>query len=389
MKPIAILITSNITAYGGAQTLRQTVLFVWLGNPIVYKGNTFVWGQGRKLVSGSMGWRDFEYTYDGNGMRYKKVVGGATTNYYYNGTQLLIEDRVNGIGRIYYIYGASGIAGMVLQEGYSPKTYYFDKNTLGDIIAIRDENGNVVASYKYDAWGNHTVQNEYGGVDYSTTSIGHINPFRYRGYYYDVETGFYYLQTRYYDPTICRFINADDYELVATLATIPGQLNMYAYCNNNPIMYTDPTGCFWDTIGGWFVVFGKGVEWFFDGLKIVTDNVIESFYFNAGIGGGLGAEIQVGPLQISALAMISIGLEVLSSPSAGVFQRIIFGIDIFGLNGSYGMDDFAGFGTDLQSEFNAQTQDVTFGIGASLFIGPGAFFEFGFNISKFSRLMGW
>ena len=72
-------------------------------------------------------------------------------------------------------------------------------------------------------------------------SIGHINPFRYRGYYYDVETGFYYLQTRYYDPTICRFINADDYELVADLASSM-QLNMYAYCGNNPVMYTDETG---------------------------------------------------------------------------------------------------------------------------------------------------
>ncbi len=118
----------------------------------------------------------------------------------------------------------------------------FDKNTLGDVIAIRDEYGEVVASYKYDAWGNHTVYNQYGGRDYSASSIGNINPFRYRGYYYDTETGFYYLQTRYYDPTICRFINADNYELVSELASVPGQLNMYAYCGNNPIMYTDPSG---------------------------------------------------------------------------------------------------------------------------------------------------
>ena len=171
MKIFAIFITNNVIQHYGRtarQTCRPTVLFVWLGNPIVYKGQTFTWEQGRKLtgINGNI-----QYTYDGNGMRYKKVVNGATTNFYYNGTQLLIEDRVNGIGRIYYIYGASGISGMVCQEGYSVKTYYFDKNTLGDIIAIRDESGNVVASYKYDAWGNHTVHNEYGGIDYSTTFL--------------------------------------------------------------------------------------------------------------------------------------------------------------------------------------------------------------------------
>lgn len=371
----------KLTAVNGAQ-----IVYDAMGNPTKYKGNTFNWEQGRKLVSGTLNGNSFTYAYDGNGMRYEKKVNGVKTNYYYDGSQLLMESK-NG-QRTWYIYGVTGIEGLIVESGYQGIVYYFDKNTLGDIVAIRDANGNIVATYSYDAWGNCTVMDAYGWTNTSSTFIGNINPIRYRGYYYDVETGFYYLQTRYYDPTICRFINADNYELVSQLAGSK-ELNMYAYCSNNPIMYTDPTGCFWDTIGGWFEVLGEGVEWFFDELKIVTDNVIESFYFNAGIGGGLGAEIQVGPLQISALAMISIGLEVLPSPSAGVFQRIIFGIDIFGLNGSYGMDDFAGFGTDLQSEFNAQTQDVTFGIGASLFIGPGAFFEFGFNISKFSRLMGW
>ena len=93
--------------------------------------------------------------------------------------------------------------------------------------------------YRYRAWGN---------VISKTGTLADANPFRYRGYYYDAETGFYYLQTRYYDPTICRFINADNYELVSTLASTPGQLNMYSYCNNNPIMYIDPTGLWIDTV---------------------------------------------------------------------------------------------------------------------------------------------
>ena len=202
-----------------------------LGNPTVYKGNTFTWSQGRKLTSGNMNGKHFKYSYDGNGMRYEKVVHGVKTEYYYDGTRLLMENRNNT--RIYYIYGATGVEGMMFDASYYGLTYFFDKNTLGDIVAIRNEEGDVVAQYEYDAWGN--IIRQQG-------AMAEVNPFRYRGYYYDTETGFYYLQTRYYDPTICRFINADNYELIATLSSVPGQLNMYAYCNNNPIMYTDETG---------------------------------------------------------------------------------------------------------------------------------------------------
>ena len=155
----------------------------------------------------------------------------VTTSYYYDGTQLLMESKNEE--RIWYIYGVTGIEGIIHESGYNQETYYFDKNTLGDIVAIRDDNGEIVATYDCDAWGNVTSQ---------TGDVSEINPFRYRGYYYDDETGFYYLQTRYYDPTICRFINADNYELVAQLSCVAGQLNLYAYANNNPIMLTDESG---------------------------------------------------------------------------------------------------------------------------------------------------
>ncbi len=210
---------------------NKSIVYDALGNPTTYKGNTFTWVKGRYLASGTMNGKNFAYSYDGNGMRYKKVVNGQTTEYYYNGSQLIMEARSEDV-RIYYYYGATGIEGMYYQhtnnsnEGY----YYFDKNTLGDIVAIRNGVGNIVATYEYNAWG-EVIVNGY---------MGTINPFRYRGYYYDTETGFYYLQTRYYDPTIMRFINADNYELTQGLTT--GELNMYSYCANNPIMLTDPTG---------------------------------------------------------------------------------------------------------------------------------------------------
>lgn len=147
--------------------------------------------------------------------------------YYLDGSTILAENRNGNL--IVYVYDMLGIAGMY----YNNEFYLYEKNALGDIINVKNASGVTVATYNYDAWGNIISQ---------SGTMATANPFRYRGYYYDNETGFYYLQTRYYDPTICRFINADNYELVAELSCVAGQLNLYAYCNNNPVMYTDPTG---------------------------------------------------------------------------------------------------------------------------------------------------
>ena len=120
-------------------------------------------------------------------------------------------------------------------------TYLFEKNLQGDIIAVYNTSGTKLVSYVYDAWGNVTVTNHNVS---GTNSGARHNPFRYRGYYYDTETGYYYLQSRYYNPKWGRFLNADSY-----LSTGTGLLgyNMYAYCNNNPVMYVDPTGEFFLT----------------------------------------------------------------------------------------------------------------------------------------------
>ena len=121
--------------------------------------------------------------------------------------------------------------------------YFFTKNLQGDIIEICKEDGTKVASYSYDAWGNHTVTN------HTSDNIGNINPFRYRGYYFDSETNFYYLNSRYYDPEIKRFISADSIDIIGAT---PGGLtdkNLYAYCDNNPVMRIDTNGEFWLELG--------------------------------------------------------------------------------------------------------------------------------------------
>ena len=128
-------------------------------------------------------------------------------------------------------------------------TYLFEKNLQGDIIAVYNTSGTKLVSYVYDAWGNVTVTNHNVS---GTNSGARHNPFRYRGYYYDTETGYYYLQSRYYNPKWGRFINADSCLYNSLIG-----FNLFAYCENNPVNYYDPHGddavtLFWGWLsGGW------------------------------------------------------------------------------------------------------------------------------------------
>ena len=125
-------------------------------------------------------------------------------------------------------------------------TSFYRKDAQGNIIALLDANGKVVVEYVYDARGNHAVLDANGNDLTSSSHIGNRNPFRYRGYFYDVETGLYYLQTRYYDPEVGRFLNMDDISY-ADPEQIHG-LNLYAYCANDPVNRIDPNGTFWGMI---------------------------------------------------------------------------------------------------------------------------------------------
>ena len=121
--------------------------------------------------------------------------------------------------------------------------FLFEKNLQGDVIAVYNAVGTKIVSYKYGAYGNvsRTMTSGY------STSPAKFNPFRYRSYYYDEETGFYYLQSRYYDPALGRFINADDIDYLGADGTLTGY-NLFSYCGNNPVMGYDPEGAFnWNT----------------------------------------------------------------------------------------------------------------------------------------------
>ena len=123
---------------------------------------------------------------------------------------------------------------------YNDIEYIYKRNIQGDIIQIINGAGDVVAKYIYDAWGNHKVLNPDGTENTNPTFIGNINPFRYRGYYFDSETSLYYLNSRYYDSEVGRFISPDSIDYLDP-ESING-LNLYCYCINNPISYYDPSG---------------------------------------------------------------------------------------------------------------------------------------------------
>ena len=171
------------------------------------------------------------YTYNADGFRTQKTVGTVTTDYTLEGDKVVYE--TNGTDTFWYYYDESGAP---VSFEYNGTTYYYVKNLQGDIIAILNASGDKVVTYTYDAWGNITIAGNLG------ETIGIKNPYRYRGYRYDTQTGLYYLQSRYYDPKIGRFINADSVDYLDASGTVLG-CNLFAYCENNPVNKDDQNGC--------------------------------------------------------------------------------------------------------------------------------------------------
>ncbi len=181
----------------------------------------------------------------------------------------------------------------------------------------------ILATYEYDAWGNHRVLDINGFENTNSTFIGNINPFRYRGYYYDVETGFYYLQTRYYDPTICRFINADNYELIAQLSSTY-ELNLFTYCGNNPIMRVDETGEGLLTMMIIGAIVSGVISASVDIISQVDENGWASInWLQVGtsfLGGALSGAVAASPLGLGWQIGINAGINMLQNVAAQTYS---------------------------------------------------------------------
>ena len=225
-----------LTAYDG-----ETIEYDNVGNPVNDGTWTYTWEHGRQLASMTDGTTTITYTYNAEGVRIGKTVSRSnyieTHKYFYHNGNMtcdiitVIEDGVTTDHSLKISYDESGRPFVVT---YKNRSYYYLLNAQGDVMGISGVYGDLKVAYTYDAWGN--VLSVTGPL---ADTLGYWNPCRYRGYVYDKETGYYYLQSRYYDPEIGRFINAD--ALVATGQGLLGN-NMFAYCGNNPVVYSDESG---------------------------------------------------------------------------------------------------------------------------------------------------
>ena len=244
----------------------KTITYDEIGNPIKYLGDTLTWTEGRRLASLSRPYPGqpenqtiYTYEYNAAGQRTSKTktysINGesTTTEFIYEGDLLVGQKTSDGKGDMTFLHDDTGAYIGLIYEGAE---YYYMKNVQGDIIGIVDSAGLILAIYAYTPWGQLLTIDRVTGSSYSDgdSSIGSINPIRYRGYYYDNETRLYYLNSRYYDPEVGRFLNADGY--VSTGQGIIG-FNMFAYCLDNPVNNVDFSG----TLAGTAAVLGGIALW--------------------------------------------------------------------------------------------------------------------------------
>lgn len=232
-----------LTAYKG-----HAINYDAIGNPLNWKNNTtwtsLTWQNGRQLASIASSAKSLSFTYDLAGIRDSKTVvaSGVTTTYNFvtqNG-QVVRQTWTDGTTShvMDFLYDNQG---KPYAADYDGTRYYYVLSLQGDVLRMVDTTGATVASYVYDAWGR---------VLTSSGTLKDVNPLRYRGYYYDSETKLYYLGSRYYDPLVKRFINSDTSNLVIANPNSLNDKNLFAYCDNNPVMRTDDGGEFWNVVVG-------------------------------------------------------------------------------------------------------------------------------------------
>ena len=301
----------QLVSFGG-----EEITYDASGNPTGYRGATLSYEGGRRLKSYKKATdaNAYEFTFDEDNLRltkkHKEASGYDKTWTYWHtdgklwGERITEKVQVGNFGILFwqdkvteisYAHLSTGLAGFTVKEqvgtaAATTKSFLFRKNALGDIDAIYDTDMNLVGEYVYDAWGNCTI--EATGTD--NYAVMQLNPFRYRGYYWDKELNLYYLQTRYYDPETGRFINADNVALAVELGLNElNGLNLYSYCFNNPVNEFDKDG-----LWSW--------KKFWKGLGLIASGIAAVLVSVATLGAGT-------PLAISIVAGVTIAAGTLTT----------------------------------------------------------------------------
>ena len=282
------------------------------GNPTLLRGVPLTWGEGRRLKRVSLSWGTVDFAYDSDGKRVRKTSGGNITTYYYNGNVLsgLVRRAVGSTGvgtTVQFVYDTQGKPFMLRLNGKTD--YFYLYNGLGDVVGLVDSSNQVVVRYQYNSWGKVTSTQDTSGVSLAT-----LNPFRYRKYVYDPETGLYCLGSRYYDPEVGRFVNADSIKFAATLGRYyVNRQNLYQYCFNNPIMLNDKFGS-WPKLPEWLDDLGKSAKKAAKAIGTAITKTVQAMQLSVGGGLGIGftqkAEWKDMSLNIGALASEKMIIEI-------------------------------------------------------------------------------
>ena len=231
---------------------------------------------------------DMYCMYNDSGKRIRKTVNGVTTDFYLDGSAILMQTSSDG-SRIDFFYDDKG---NVFAMKYQNEMYFYRKNLFGDILGILDSHGTELIKYEYNSWGKLLNL-----TDYSSNGLGRRNPFRFKGYYYDEELGMYYLNSRYYDPETGRFVNADDVSLIGKVPSKLTDKNLYVYCDNNSIIRIDSEGKAWELIAaGGGVIGSSGIG---AALGAVGDVLIAGIGSITPVGWGIiAATVVVGVITV-------------------------------------------------------------------------------------------
>ena len=208
-----------------------------IGNPLNDGTWTYTWQNGRQLQKMQKAGVTAEFVYNADGLRVQKMVNGVVTKYTLHGKNVV--HMTSGADELHFFYDAQNKPAVVIFNGIA---YAYLYDLQGDVIGLVDNNGTQMVSYTYDAWGK--MLSKTGTL---ASTLGTIQPFRYRGYALDEETELYYNQSRFYNPSIARFITADTTGVLTASLKSLTEKNLFAYCDNNPVMRKDIDGAFWDT----------------------------------------------------------------------------------------------------------------------------------------------